>query len=93
MPKGQDLEFPLVVTLKDLYLGKEIRAAHRKQKLCSHCRGTGAENPGDVKTCQTCKGKGVVVKMQRLGPGFMTQTQQTCHVCGGKGKQVGWRFC
>jgi len=88
MPKGQDLEFPLVVTLKDLYLGKEIRAAHRKQKLCSHCRGTGAENPGDVKTCTTCKGKGVVIKMQRLGPGFMTQTQQPCHVCGGKGKTV-----
>ncbi len=88
MPKGQDLEFPLVVTLKDLYLGREMRAAHRKQKLCSHCRGTGAEKEGDVKQCSTCKGKGVIVQMQRLGPGFMTQTQQTCPACGGRGKTV-----
>lgn len=88
MPKGPDLEFPLVVTLKDLYLGKELKAAHRKQKLCSHCRGTGAENPDDVQVCSTCGGKGVIVKVQRLGPGFMTQTQQVCHVCGGKGKTV-----
>ena len=64
MPKGQDLEFPLVVTLRDLYLGKEIRASHRKQKLCSHCRGTGAENVQDVQQCSTCQGKGVVIKMQ-----------------------------
>lgn len=88
MAKGIDLEFPLVVTLKDLYLGREFRAAHRKQKLCSHCRGTGSERPEDVKTCQTCGGRGIVIKTQRLGPGFMTQTQQTCHVCGGKGKTI-----
>lgn len=88
MPRGPDLEFPIVVTLRDLYLGKELRAAHRKQKLCSHCRGSGAENPGDVKVCGTCKGKGVVIQMQRLGPGFVTQTQQTCNACGGRGKTV-----
>jgi DnaJ-related protein SCJ1 len=34
------------------------------------------------------KGKGVIVQMQRLGPGFMTQTQQTCPACGGRGKTV-----
>jgi DnaJ-related protein SCJ1 len=88
MAQGPNLEFPIVVTLKDLYLGKELRAAHRKQKLCSHCRGTGAEKPDDVKVCATCKGKGVVIQMQRLGPGFVTQTQQTCNVCGGRGKTV-----
>lgn len=88
VPRGPDLDLPLVVSLRDLYLGREIRAAHRKQQLCSHCRGSGAEHPEDVSVCKQCQGKGVVVKMQQLGPGFYTQMQQPCSACSGKGKVV-----
>ena len=53
--------------------------------LCSECRGSGAENPDDVKKCTSCGGKGVKIVKKQLGPGFVQQMQTTCDVCGGKG--------
>jgi len=78
----------LEVTLKDIYLGKEITLAHKKQVLCPKCRGTGAKNSDDVQTCPECKGSGTKIFTQQLGPGFITQTQRERDRCGGKGKIV-----
>ena len=75
--RGPDLTIELDVTLKDLYVGRELIVTHQKQILCPECRGTGAKNPDDVQTCPVCKGTGVRVQTQRLGPGFVTQTQTT----------------
>eukprot|EP00026_Physarum_polycephalum_P008756 Phypoly_transcript_08856.p1 GENE.Phypoly_transcript_08856~~Phypoly_transcript_08856.p1 ORF type:complete len:365 (+),score=60.90 Phypoly_transcript_08856:88-1182(+) len=86
--KGPDLEVDLEVTLKDLYLGRVIDVAHRKQTLCHKCRGTGAKKASDVTTCGGCKGTGMKMKVQQLGPGFVQQTQTVCDECGGKGKKV-----
>jgi len=86
--KGANIEIPLEVTLKDLYLGQELKVAHKKQVLCPKCRGTGAKDPNDVQVCSECKGTGTKVYTQQLGPGFMTQTQRSCDKCGGKGKIV-----
>lgn len=86
--KGPDVEIELEVTLKDLYLGRVIDVAHRKQTLCHKCRGTGAKKASDVTTCGGCKGSGMKVKVQQLGPGFVQQTQTVCDECGGKGKKV-----
>jgi len=86
--KGPNVEIPLEVTLKDLYLGKTMTVGHKKQVLCPKCRGTGAKNQDDVMTCPECGGSGTKVYTQQLGPGFMTQTQRTCDKCGGKGKIV-----
>jgi len=84
--KGPNVEIPLEVSLKDLYLGKEMKLAHKKQVLCPKCRGTGAKKADDVQTCNECGGSGIKVTTQQLGPGFVTQTQSTCDKCGGKGK-------
>jgi DnaJ-class molecular chaperone len=62
--------------------------AHRKQILCTKCRGTGAKDPNDVKTCPDCGGKGIKVETKKVGPGFIQQMQTTCNVCGGKGTTV-----
>lgn len=86
--KGPDLEIDLEVTLKDLYIGRVMDVAHRKQTLCHKCRGTGAKKATDVTTCGGCKGSGMKVKVQQLGPGFVQQTQTVCDECGGKGKKV-----
>lgn len=86
--KGPDVEIELEVTLKDLYLGRVLDVAHRKQTLCHKCRGTGAKKASDVTTCGGCKGTGMKVKVQQLGPGFVQQTQTVCDECGGKGKKV-----
>jgi len=86
--KGPNIEIPLEVTLKDLYLGKTFTVAHKKQVLCPKCRGTGAKDAQDVSTCPDCNGSGVKIKTTQLGPGFMTQSQTTCDRCNGKGKVV-----
>jgi len=86
--RGQDLVIPLQVTLKDLYLGRVYQVSHKRQVLCSKCRGTGAEHEHSIEKCHVCKGSGTRVVTQQLGPGFITQTQTTCNHCGGKGNII-----
>jgi len=86
--RGPSVTIPLEVTLKDLYLGKELKVAHKKQVLCPKCRGSGAKRAEDVVICSKCKGTGVITVTQQLGPGFVTQTQRSCDKCGGKGKTI-----
>jgi len=86
--KGPDLHIPLEVSLQDLYLGKVIKIFHKKQVMCSECRGTGAADPDDVEKCHICKGKGIRIITQQLGPGFVQQTQTTCDHCGGTGNII-----
>eukprot|EP01104_Vermistella_antarctica_P013996 TRINITY_DN432_c5_g1_i2.p1 TRINITY_DN432_c5_g1~~TRINITY_DN432_c5_g1_i2.p1 ORF type:complete len:373 (+),score=110.14 TRINITY_DN432_c5_g1_i2:158-1276(+) len=86
MPKGADVVIPLEVSLQDLYEGAVFKVRHRKQVLCTHCRGTGTDKPEDLKTCPTCKGKGHRIVRQQMGPGFTMQSQVTCDACNGKGK-------
>jgi len=88
MPKGPSITVDVQVTMEDIYNGKELEILQRRQTLCPKCRGTGAKDPNDVQTCPVCGGSGVKVVTQRLGPGFVTQTQTTCDACGGKGKKV-----
>jgi DnaJ-related protein SCJ1 len=86
--RSPSVEMPFEVTLRDLYVGKEITIGQKKQILCPKCRGTGGKDPNDVQQCPDCRGSGTKVYTQQLGPGFMTQTQRTCDRCGGKGKLV-----
>ncbi len=53
-----------------------LQFLHRKQVMCPHCRGLGAESPDDVKKCPVCRGSGVEVREQKLGPGFVQRVQQ-----------------
>jgi len=88
MPKGNPLRIKLHVSLEDLYNGKDFEVLQRRQVLCPHCRGTGAENSDDVTSCPDCGGSGVKIVTQKLGPGFVQRMQTTCDRCGGKGKIV-----
>ena len=47
---------------------------------CSKCKGRGAENPSDIKTCKTCNGQGQV--QQTRGFFSMASTCPTCHGSG-----------
>lgn len=50
---------------------------HKKQVLCSKCRGTGAKSQEDIEKCPVCKGKGIRIVTQQLAPGFVQQMQTT----------------
>jgi len=86
MAKGPSITMEIEVSLEDLFNGRETEILQRRQTLCPKCRGSGARDAEDVKDCPHCDGSGVKVVTQRLGPGFVTQTQTTCDHCGGKGK-------
>uniref|UniRef100_A0A6B2L851 J domain-containing protein n=1 Tax=Arcella intermedia TaxID=1963864 RepID=A0A6B2L851_9EUKA len=88
IPKGNPVTIKLQVTLEDLYIGKEVEVLQRRQVLCPHCRGTGAETPDDIGKCSTCGGTGTKTTTQTIGPGFVQRTQSPCDVCAGTGKII-----
>ncbi|KAJ3129448.1 DnaJ- protein scj1 [Physocladia obscura] len=86
--KGAETLIPVSVTLEELFNGEQIEVEVNKQVICPICRGSGAKHADDVKKCTSCNGQGVKIVKQQLAPGMWQQMQQTCDVCGGKGKIV-----
>jgi DnaJ-related protein SCJ1 len=84
-PRGPDFNIDIEVTLEQLYLGDEQTFNLKRKVVCKSCKGSGAKG-GKTKTCTKCKGRGVVTKLQQLGPGFNVQMQQPCPKCHGRGK-------
>ena len=85
--RGSDLRVKVKLSLKDIATGVEKKIKVKKYVSCSHCHGTGAEGSDGTKTCDTCKGSGVVTRIANTILGQM-QTQTTCPTCGGEGKVV-----
>jgi len=84
--EGRSLRYDVEISLEEAAQGleKELRVPHSIQ--CKACGGEGAK-PGDVKTCQTCRGSGQVQRGQKKGyTNFVTITN--CPTCRGSGKQV-----
>ncbi|GKT35968.1 DnaJ homolog subfamily A member 1/2-like protein [Aduncisulcus paluster] len=86
-PKVPDSVMPLMVTLEDVYSGALLTVTVRLRGLCPHCHGTKADRPQDVSVCHKCNGIGVITITQQLGM-MQVRQQQTCPVCGGKGKTI-----
>lgn len=84
--KGAELNIDIMVSLEDIFNGRDLEVVLTKNTICSHCRGSGADNPEDVDTCHKCKGRGVYMEVRQMGPGFVQQIQRTCPICKGKGK-------
>ncbi|KRX02056.1 HSP40/DnaJ peptide-binding [Pseudocohnilembus persalinus] len=84
--KGPQLLIKVQVSLEDIYIGREIPVYLTKRIICPHCRGSGADDPDDLKQCPYCRGKGFTVKQQQVMFGFTQQVQVECDHCRGKGK-------
>jgi len=85
--RGQDIQFDIEITLEEAFSGIKKRITVPKTETCNHCRGSGAQNPSDIKTCSNCGGTGRVTKQQRTPFGIF-QTAATCHVCSGSGQII-----
>jgi len=83
--KGEDVVFPLKVTLDDLYNGTSKKLRLTKNILCKDCKGKGGK--GEV-TCKDCKGQGIKLVIRQLGPGMIQQMQAQCSACKGTGSQI-----
>ena len=89
--RGSDLLYDMDITLDDAFHGISRNITIPKNDTCSECDGSGAENPGDVQSCPTCQGTGVISKAQRT-PFGVFQSTGTCPNCSGLGKVI-TKFC
>jgi len=74
------------VDLKDIYSGKTDYTWSFKRKICCNvCDSTGNVNKINSK-CFTCKGRGIINKIQSHGGFGQIVTQSNCDDCKGSGK-------
>jgi DnaJ family protein A protein 2 len=85
--RGDDVVFPLKVTLEDLYKGTTKKLRLTKSVICSECAGKGGKGAA-VQKCKSCKGAGVKIVIRQLGPGMIQQMQAYCNDCNGEGNVI-----
>lgn len=85
--KGENMKYPLSVSLEDLYNGKRTKLALEKNVICTTCSGRGGKT-GATKKCTSCDGRGFGVAMRQLGMGMVQQMQVPCEECNSTGKIV-----
>jgi len=81
--RGGDIRINIKLNLNEIATGVSKKIKIKKQVVCHSCHGTGAKN-GRLSTCPSCKGSGVIVKVQQTFLGAI-QTRTTCPTCGGQG--------
>jgi len=84
--RGNDIQVDVELDFKEAAFGIEKNIHLRKHSTCDDCGGSGAEAGSKLDTCNTCKGQGQVVQMQRTILGSM-QTVVTCNECQGRGQK------
>jgi len=55
--------------------------------FCISVSGRGGKE-GAVESCTNCRGTGMQVRIQQLGPGMVQQIQSMCHECRGQGERI-----
>lgn len=68
-----DINTTVQISLKDIYLNREIKLGYKKYVHCDECDGTGFDKNSHSDTCEICYGTGV-------------NNGKTCEYCLGKGK-------
>ena len=82
--RGSDLRLKVKLSLDEIAHGVTKKFKVRKDIVCSHCHGTGAEAGSTDEKCPTCHGSGVITHTTQSIFGMM-QTQGVCPTCGGEG--------
>ncbi|HVY68478.1 MAG TPA: molecular chaperone DnaJ [Verrucomicrobiae bacterium] len=94
--RGADLRYNLEITFEEAVLGCEKEITVRKLDACDRCKGSGAEQGAQVKTCATCGGRGQVISSRGIFSiaqpcprceGAGTTIDKPCRSCGGAGRR------
>ncbi|XP_031199071.1 dnaJ homolog subfamily A member 4 isoform X2 [Mastomys coucha] len=85
--RGKNVVHQLSVTLEDLYNGITKKLALQKNIICEKCEGIGGKK-GSVEKCPLCKGRGMQIHIQQIGPGMVQQIQTVCIECKGQGERI-----
>jgi molecular chaperone DnaJ len=83
--RGRDVEARVEVTFEEAIFGTEEELTLNIEDTCEHCKGTTVEPGHELKTCDTCKGSGQVVKVMRTIFGNIQQAH-ICPTCQGTGR-------
>lgn len=74
-----NVEVPIRVSLKQLYLGELLDVEYTRQVVCVEASSCEKKN-------QDCQGPGVKLRVQQLAPGFVQQVQVADPSCVARGK-------
>lgn len=85
--RGGDLRLKVKLNLQEISTGVTKKFRVKKDIVCSHCHGTGAEADTQPETCPTCHGTGYTVQTKQTIFGVM-QTQGSCPTCHGEGQVI-----
>ncbi|XP_070762754.1 dnaJ homolog subfamily A member 4 isoform X3 [Enoplosus armatus] len=85
--RGKNVVHQLGVTLEEMYNGSTRKLGLQKNVICEKCDGYGGKK-GAMEKCSNCKGKGVQIKVQQIGPGMIQQIQSMCADCQGQGEKI-----
>lgn len=60
----QNTTVPYEISMEDVYRGKRVVMNLERDRVCRHCKGSGAREGVDRKAgkCATCQGKGAVIE-------------------------------
>ena len=87
--RGKDVVYQMSVSLEELYNGTTRKLSIQKKVICDKCEGSGTKNPNvGPERCHNCRGTGMQVRIEHLGPSIVQQIQTVCTDCGGKGERI-----
>ena len=73
--KGPDTIVQYDISLEEAYKGKRVVMGLSRDRICSHCSGSGARSGAKPSTCSTCEGKGSVIADRHVSCLFATVTR------------------
>ncbi len=85
--RGSDLRLKVRLSYNEIAHGVTKKFKVRKDIVCTHCHGTGAEAGSTNEQCPTCHGSGVITHTTQSIFGMM-QTQGVCPTCNGEGTVI-----
>lgn len=85
MRRGSDIAIDMQLTFPESIFGTERTVLVTKGTRCATCEGTGAKPGTEMKTCETCNGKGKIHETRRSFLGSVSVTR-ACATCEGRGK-------
>lgn len=87
--KGKDIVYQLGVTLEELYNGATRKLAISKKVVCDKCEGRGTKSPSiGPQKCSGCRGSGMKVRVEHVGPSIVQRIEAKCNDCFGQGEII-----
>ncbi|MEA2554590.1 MAG: molecular chaperone DnaJ [Fimbriimonadaceae bacterium] len=84
---GEDVRVDIELTLNEVITGAHRDVAVNRTALCEACKGLGTEGGTQPETCPTCKGAGMVSRIQQTFIG-QVRTSTPCATCRGEGTLI-----